>query len=1084
MLTKCSFEYSMLNSVNSAPKSLIGLNNVMNKILKVKIVGFLFASLLLTGCMDNEDNSLTEGGNHSKVITSSVMDSYDLVEKDKDHSKYYVDLSRNVKFSSSSDFTISDFRTMSSNKLCRPISIDSKGFMITRNESIICDYKYSVSLTNKFDELIGDTEGWSRVLVSKNAKSAELRPFGMVGVEAQVLHIDLAKELLEVGDSTDLKDFVLDDTIEVRPSGTALAIPNKADNSIDFIPNYGTTGSTVTVLYSLTNTTTSEVLAGSFIVTIGDTNTIGIDIDDKITINQTSSGDDIEPGKWAKNIDLSPYVNLTNFQLIYVQVFNADAVVSAYPIISKSFDFYAAKSGDYYVNAVVTDNKGSYDVALIQVNVKAIHSGGGWHDLKDSLNYFYKPLTTSEMTTVGMSATSSNFDDIVIGDDGTSGRWIASFSQSDAIAYCGRIGGNLPTNSQLLSLALYAPSTPTTDGWPLELKYWSDSSEVVDLKSGVNSSPSLGTAYYVTCVKSGSLKIVSSDILAKDIPADGASEAKVVAELTFGGSPVSGEYLTGEIAATPPTSSANFNPLAQTKANGQAEFFITDTKAENFIFTIRYGTESVSMPVNFIADITTANLTQKTTIDNAVLPSGSDRIEIELVDYFNNAITNAKVKFDKLPSGFIYDGGIGGRDEISTNSDGKGFISIKWNPLNPVPTSDQYFSVRSSYSDIPSSTFVSASSYVNFKVTKLNELYIDDGTASKPTSIKIPSTDTATVKGILDSTTAGVAVTYTASSDLSGYSCLFDGKSAPPGGQMVLSNSSGETSIDVSLDTAGGPPPSDVNCTVYADVGSTKMAVDITFEAGASPMDDVCGFEYNKPLPAGVNDTCLPIISPDRWATSDKAPTFPLLALGMPTKLAVELNIAYSYAITAVKAGHGTIDGALNCGSIYTPECGTPIKTELGNAYCYVGTRAGDGIILDYNLDNYTYAFCTDVHGAVVSNNTTSELFTGPRGLCEALAKKGVGYRNNWRAPRTRTELSPWKDYLDGSYSTGGKDWSDFRIPNLPWLIQDGTNVGYLHSPVDVPPSTHYNRGWTYSAMGSGKENYPQYSPMCISDIP
>ncbi|TOG87539.1 hypothetical protein CGI92_23765 [Vibrio parahaemolyticus] len=1067
------------------PKSLIGLKNVMNKILKVKIVGLLFASLLLTGCMDDKNDSSFKNDDYSKIITSSVMDSYDLVEKDKDHSQYYVDLSRNVKLSSSSGFTITDFKTMSSNKLCRPISIDSKGFIIARNESIICDYKYSVSLTNKLDELIGDNEGWSRVLVSKNAKSAELRPFGMVGVEAQLLHIDLAKELLEVGDHTDLKNFVLDDTVEVRPSGTALTIANKADNSIDFIPNYGTTGSTVTVLYSLTNTITGEILAGSFIVTIGDTNTIGIDIDDKITVNQTSSGDDIEPGKWAKNIDLSPYVNLPNFQLIYVQVFNADAVVSAYPIISKSFDFYADKSGDYYVNAVVTDNKGSYDVALIQVNVKAIHSGGGWHDLKDKLNYFYKPLTTSEMTSVGMSATSSNFDDIVIGDDGTSGRWVASFSQSDAIAYCGRIGGNLPTETQFLSLANYPPVTPKIDGWPLELKYWTDTGKVADLKDGVSTSSSFGMAYYVTCVKSGSLKIVSSNILAKDIPADGSSEAKVVAELTFGGNPVNGEYLSGEIAAATPTTTASFNPLGQTNANGQAEFFITDIKAENLIFTVKYNEESVSMPVNFVADVTTANLTQKTTIDNAVLPTGSDKIEVELVDAFTNAIANAKVTFGSLPTGFIYDGGVGGKAEINTNPDGKGSISVKWNPLNPIPTSDQSFSVHSSYSDIPSSTSVSASSYVNFKVTKLSELYIDDGTATKPTSITIPYTDTATVKGILDSTTAGIAVTYTASSNLSGYSCLFDGKTVPPGGQRVQSNSSGETSIDVSLDTAGSPPSKDVKCTINADVGSSNMAVDITFEAGGSPMLDICGTEYNNAPKGGTNADCITVISPDQWATSDKAPTFPLLALNIPAKFAVKYNIAYPYAISAVKAGHGTVDGAINCGSNPSPECGSPMTSELtANIYCYVGTRAGDGVLHGTDLDNYTYAFCISNEGTMVTNNTSSDAFIGPRSICKALSKDGVGKRTNWRAPISRSELSPWKDYIGGSSNTGGHDFNWLRVPNLPWLIQDGSNIGYLYAPKDVPPSTHYNRGWTYSAMGGGKESYLQYPPLCISDIP
>lgn len=589
---------------------------------------FLFFSIamsLLSGCNQGGGSDDGDAAQKENYVTVYSKDSSD-VTKRKEGGKYYVNLTSKVDKSNDVGINISDIKVLTTDPDCQTLQSDATGFSVSANENKVCDYEYSVASSEPATQLVGKMGGISRVIISEQPNESELTPFGLIAYQNQVLNIDLGAELKMVGDPTDLNGYTIDTALLWSGSNAQLEVDNE-NKIIKYTPASDYTGPD-TILYSLKDAD-GNLLAGSIFITAVVEAKPGIDIQDSINITEGVNVSE------STTIDLAPYVTNSDddWQIIYVNTFNASvSLTDADNLQNKSFDFKADYAGDYYVNVVVTDHSGGFDIALVRIVVNDPSAQASWNDILQGLDLFKAPLTLSESESAGMPASASNSDSV--------GAEVAEYNYVNASHLCQAVG-RLPTAEELTSL--FTLSNPFQRGWPIDRPYWtSDTNTVVNLSTGIPQSS--GTEYYyVTCLAEGGLEIMTDESSLGPIVANGSAQAKVVAQLTLNGQPVVGETLT---AAINTESQAQMEASsAVTDPQGKAEFLMSDLKSEHVDISISYNDVVRKTQVEFVGDPDTAVLSMSIVKNNQALSGGVNEVQSVLMDANANPVSGQAILF-------------------------------------------------------------------------------------------------------------------------------------------------------------------------------------------------------------------------------------------------------------------------------------------------------------------------------------------------------------------------------------------------------------------------------------------------------
>lgn len=671
--------------------------------IRFLVIGLVF-SVLLSGCkQDTENSSIPEY--HDKFVTASIVDNYSLVSLDGSPT-HRIDLTPNVKLSEQYNFQINEVRSLSSDLDCEIVSRDTTSFTVRSDRPNACDYQYTIALKSNVDDvtLVGDTLGYTRVLTSVEPEELELIPFGIVAFQGMETEVNLQRELVSVGESHNLNDYVLDGDIVVTPSDSASLVEvDTVNNVIRYTPDVSFEGNEK-VSYKLRNPYTDEVLAGHFIATVATESKSGVSFTSElISLEDTAKiNEQIE-------VPINEYVDSAyDYQLIYVSSFGASVKVKNDEFDNKAFIFEASAIGTYFVNLVVTDHHGGYDVALLKINVMDPDGQGPWTNLKLGLDEFSAPLTVTDATAHNVHYTSSTFDDGV-------GLWVSSYVLKDGEQYCNSIG-SLPDADKLQELV--AEVSPTIQGWPSKLAYWAmdtGTPKVINIENGNLSTPSANEPYYVTCQIFGSFSINTTLSSVDHIVADGVDTAVVVAEVGFGGKPVEGAPVTITVSGD----AQLMDKSLTTDANGRVRFEVTNTTAEKVVAIVEYEGVVASIVISYVGDVTTSEILQRTTVSGEPL-AGTNQVTSTLEDYYNNPIKDAKVDFQVLDRTDVI------VSKLSNVTDGDGEIKADVNYIGPTDSPDDVTAKIGSIFTRPDGTEISAQSYVTF--TGLIEAYFQNKT--------------------------------------------------------------------------------------------------------------------------------------------------------------------------------------------------------------------------------------------------------------------------------------------------------------------------------------------------------------------
>ncbi|MUJ38311.1 Ig-like domain-containing protein [Aliivibrio fischeri] len=616
---------------------------------KIKWILFLIGTVLLTACGPIDDNQ--EPLPREKTFISAE-NSTDFI----DSTRSYISLESKIHATTSfGNNEVSAVELLSGQSPeCREIDISSQGYSVNASGYIgTCIYQYTAQNTL---EPSARAVAYSTVVVQEQANEPEAFNVISKTTEAnQELVIDLAKELEgEIPDG-----YILSDGITNLGVGN-ITLSEVGGQKITFISNDAGYSQ---ILFSYKNDT--KVKLGSINIAVSS------------ELNHAPVAPDIDYSADKENpiidinttvaIDVAPYISDPDkepLQLIYVNTWYALAEPqSSTDENNTAFMFTTERPGEHFVTYAISDHNGGYAIGIIRIEVHDPSEKASWGNIQDKLKIYYGPLTSSEAASQGILTTSAHFDAV--------GSMVATFNFTAANKSCDSLG-RLPTKAELISLVASSPSGAYS--WPVDLPYWTNSDkEVVNLSDGSGdvSTPSRPEGYYVTCVNEGGFIIDTESSTLQNIVANGRDEAQIVAKLTFDEKPLVGEPITLSLPGSVEAQVSERTVV--TDMDGVAVFTLTDIKAEGFSITLDYrGVQRVAS-LSFIADVTTAELSSQTIVDQQPLIGGENKVKAILKDANGNFFKDKNIIFTTdRPS----DTSITGTGK--TDAKGEQIASIKW----------------------------------------------------------------------------------------------------------------------------------------------------------------------------------------------------------------------------------------------------------------------------------------------------------------------------------------------------------------------------------------------------------------------
>ncbi|MDC8855809.1 Ig-like domain-containing protein [Shewanella algae] len=620
--------------------------------LKSKIVLFSFLLLVfLSGCGGgDESTSLGNGHNDGQVENPyDTLKLQDNVNVTSLRGEYKVDLQSSILSHDNSKFILRKVDVLSTRKDCQVLSVEKYGFIISADNSKVCDFRYYIELTETNGNESSEYSAISRVAVSRESEAVSLMPLGLYTLKGTELNIDLDFEFKKYGISLD--GFTLSDDILLPYNNNSVVMSEAETRIIKFVPDFSFQG-IERILFSLSDAK-GNVRIGTIDIAVANEANQGLTVEDKIVYPEQL---DI---KKDTVIDLSPYVTShdgDDYQLVYVEAFNAN-VQPTYPtdLNNKKFTFNASEEGEYIVSFAVSDHNGAYAMGLIALTTSHFGKVFTWQDIVYNNILYTAPLSEVEALKIGV-----NFEKSVVDTSTVPSVSMAAFTREQLKNYCESINAKIPDTLEMsnmvknvaISDAYHWPIAPGYITYhPQEGKYYK-----VNKTGDYNLLYEDGIYAYAVCARKVFFKL---DNLASKLVAvaNNVDSVTVVAKLF-----VDKEVVTNKLITASLSEGSSANLLADwgiTDKDGLVSLVLTSTKSEKSTLTLKYNKSELVVPIEFIGDIGTARALQTTTINNR--PYRGNEVQVELKDHYDNPLSGYDVYFSA----------IGSTHNVLVNSSGK-----------------------------------------------------------------------------------------------------------------------------------------------------------------------------------------------------------------------------------------------------------------------------------------------------------------------------------------------------------------------------------------------------------------------------
>ncbi len=560
------------------------------------IVAMQVPIMLLSGCGSEDDNL-----NPPVVALApvSAVDGFDVIAPDEPG---YVDLSYLIESGTAgANVTRVQFESSQGSGQCGLIDnsgstnenvILGLGFNVTIDGTAICEYTYEVESVAVAGE--AKTSASATIMVASSADgNAVLPPISIaMAIDDPVLTTNIQTEL---GDDFPT-GYVLSEDFSVL--GDGIVEIDTANFTVSYTP---TAEGVSRVVYSLEGEVdgVADIKMGTLDYAISD------GLNEAPTAESFTYPDEVLVGTPIE-VNVAGYIgdddNEDNLQLINVQSYTA-VVASSSPndLTNTMFTFLANSYGMHYVTYTVSDHRGGFATAIVEIKIDDPDSVNLWDDVENNLLVFSGSMTVIEADELGIE-----YQDFFSDTDYYPAVDVTSYTSLGSNDYCTSLGARLPTSDEFKEL-VEAQDPANNWNWPSGLQYTTTdadgfmSSLLSTGEAGTFSDPS-----YVTCVSSSELTTSVPDT---NIVANGSDTTKIILTFKRSGIAVSDADFFVEVTGNAQLS----DDTVTTDLDGTASVLVSNTTAEEVFVSFTYATAqseliSSTEPVTFIGDAETARI--------------------------------------------------------------------------------------------------------------------------------------------------------------------------------------------------------------------------------------------------------------------------------------------------------------------------------------------------------------------------------------------------------------------------------------------------------------------------------------------
>ncbi|WP_446610986.1 Ig-like domain-containing protein [Vibrio jasicida] len=553
----------------------------------------LGAALSIVGCDDSENGSIKKIKQENAAQATITAQNATFFTDYKD--KYIVDLSDKVIVSGDGRFQLARVEPLNESAKCSVLEVSTTSFTIPADSPSVCVYRYYVSpvsaksanaLNQSVSKMVSAPLESALTRVAVASESTELSVISYATRIEEEVVINVSDELRKQTGYLLKSGFVLDSNLTLPYSGS-VAYSESLTNTISYTPPAGFEG-VERILFSYSNDTTGEVLLGTLDIAVAQEVNQGLTVEDRIVHS-------VVDVNVETTIDVSPYITSLDgddYQLVYVDSFNAATVPASNSFSNKAFTFITSRLGNHHVSFAVSDHNGQYAMGTMKIPSYPIL----WTNINDKGFEFSAPLT-SELAVAFPIVYDASLQDASY----TPAVELALFDATSAKSYCHTLG-RLPESSELVDLAVSTNSIRDTNNWPVATPYLAADNGVfktVDMTT-MAVDDYIGGNFIVSCIEGG----VSAEVQSNPIVANGTTATVVFRFLALGGKPIEGEVITFSNAGE-----AILDELSGvTNEQGYTSATLSTIRAEDVQVCGQVGMTSSCATVNFIADRATAKI--------------------------------------------------------------------------------------------------------------------------------------------------------------------------------------------------------------------------------------------------------------------------------------------------------------------------------------------------------------------------------------------------------------------------------------------------------------------------------------------
>ncbi|MCG6303605.1 hypothetical protein K6U21_05275 [Vibrio vulnificus] len=423
------------------------------------MIAAVFIACFLAACKGGPEDASpstpsTPSGSSSEQVDITALDSID---------KMFLGQSQIVEVTAVTDpdikTEITDITLGNNEAGCEVELVSTMSLNVRSTQVGECRFAYKVKPVDEESYVGGDT-GLVRVSVSNTGEENTLPNLSQVTDLMTPIAIDLNQEL---ADEIDTSRYVLSDDLTILGQGTATA--DITTNTILFTPSdIGVSR----ILYSMSDGSVTK-LGEVDVAVSGSENT------PPYAMNYQYDGT-LAKGMVA-TIDLTDLVSDVEDAVILdsVSAYNAEVLITS--ANEHTFTFKSSDPGTHQVAYTITDGRGGYDVAQVEIVVEPDFSlVQDWNDITIFDATISADLTfTAPLSKVMADYTNTSYSQTVVQDGltGPSGAETVTMNLEQAQNYCATRGGRLPIKREWELLLSSNGNLFQSHNWPGSNNFWS-----------------------------------------------------------------------------------------------------------------------------------------------------------------------------------------------------------------------------------------------------------------------------------------------------------------------------------------------------------------------------------------------------------------------------------------------------------------------------------------------------------------------------------------------------------------------------------------------------------------------------------